>query len=235
MVGYAVCEGSLGASVSRSANGHYLGTVEDAGPLLEAVGRLRAAGAEAIAIVTSCGGTDAEDWEEHYLNAGVNPVGALEALLSRLVTRVTGLPSAHAPLYVGALGHYDGVVDPRVAGEVASGTGLPCVLLGLSRAPATVADGGVAVTDLTGIIVPYGCAVGIPAHGAQAYDVPLLAVRPTPAWSASPSLRWTVAGWSRLPRPRRRWPISQPAGPGSRGSYCALPPPASRRFNRCRR
>lgn len=177
LVGYAVCEDSLGARVSRSPNDHYLGVVEDAGPLLEAVSRLQAAGADAIAIVTTCGGTDAEDWEEHYLNAGVNPVGALEALLSRLVTRVTGLPSAHAPLYVGALGHYDGVVDPRVAGEVASGTGLPCVLLGLSQAPTTVAAGGVAVTDLTGIIVPYGCAVGVPALGAQTYGVPLLAVR----------------------------------------------------------
>ncbi|MGH3655726.1 MAG: DUF3326 domain-containing protein [Micromonosporaceae bacterium] len=177
MVGYAVCEGSLGASVSRSPNGHYLGVVEDARPLLQAVGRLQAAGADAVAIVTTCGGTSPVDWEEHYLEAGVNPVGALEALLSRYVTRVTGLPSAHAPLYVGSLGHYDGVVDSRAAGEVASGTGLPCVLLGLSRAPVTVATGGVAVSDLTGIIVPYGCAVGVPAQGAQRYGVPLLAVQ----------------------------------------------------------
>lgn len=177
MVGYAVCRDSLGARVSQTSSGHYTGQVEDAGPLLAAVEALRAAGADAIAIVTTCGGTDAGDWEQHYLHGGVNPVGALEALLSRLVTRVTGLPSAHAPLYVGALGEYEGVVDPRVAGEVASGTGLPCVLLGLSHAPATVATGGVGVTDLTGVIVPYGCAGGVPAYGAQRYDVPLIAVR----------------------------------------------------------
>ncbi|MPZ28634.1 MAG: DUF3326 domain-containing protein [Micromonosporaceae bacterium] len=177
MVGYAVCQGSLGAQVSRSASGHYTGLVEDAGPLLEAVDRMRTAGADAIALVTTCGGTDVFDWEEHYLHGGVNPVGALEALLSRLVTRVTGLPSAHAPLYVGALGEYDGVVDPRVAGEVASGTGLPCVLLGLSHAPATVAAGGVGVADLTGVIVPHGCAAGVPAFGAARYGVPLIAVR----------------------------------------------------------
>jgi hypothetical protein len=177
LVGYARCRGPLGARVSRSASGHYLGAVEDAGPLLEAAVRLQAAGADAIAIVTTCGGTDARDWQEHYLRSGVNPVGALEALLSRLVTRATGLPSAHAPLYVGALGDYDGVVDPRVAGEVASGTGLPCVLIGLSRAPATLAAGGVAVADLTGIIVPYGCAAGAPAYGAERYRVPLIAVR----------------------------------------------------------
>jgi hypothetical protein len=177
LVGYARCARPLGAKVSRSGSGHYLGTVEDAGPLLEAAGRLQAAGAEAIAVVTTCGGTDAQDWQEHYLHSGVNPVGALEALLSRLVTRATGLPSAHAPLYVGALGDHDGVVDPRAAGEIASGTGLPCVLLGLSHAPATVAAGGVAVADLTGIIVPFGCAAGAPAHGAQRYGVPLIAVR----------------------------------------------------------
>jgi hypothetical protein len=177
MVGYAVCEAPLGARVSRSATGHYCGVVQDARPLLAAVQRLRSAGADAIAIVTTCGGTNTTDWEEHYLHGGVNPVGALEALLSRLVTRVTGLPSAHAPLYVGALGEYDGVVDPRVAGEVASGTGLPCVLLGLSRAPATVSSGGVGVADLSAVIVPYGCAAGMPARGARAYDVPLVAVR----------------------------------------------------------
>jgi hypothetical protein len=177
LIGYARCQGPLGARVLRSASGHYLGLVEDAGPLLEAAGRLQAAGADAIAIVTTCGGTDVGDWEKHYLHSGVNPVGALEALLSRLVTRATGLPSAHAPLYVGALGDYDGIVDPRVAGEVASGTGLPCVLIGLSRAPSTVAAGGTAVGDLTGIIAPYGCAAGVPAHGAQRYGVPLIAVR----------------------------------------------------------
>ena len=177
MVGFAVCEAPLGASVSRSASGHYVGSVQDARPLLVAVERLRAAGAEAIAIVTTCGGMDAADWQEHYLDGGVNPVGALEALLSRMVTRVTGLPSAHAPLYVGALGEYDGVVDPRVAGEVASGTGLPCVLLGLSQAPATVASDGVGVADLRAVVVPYGCAAGVPAYGAQRHDVPLIAVR----------------------------------------------------------
>jgi hypothetical protein len=177
MVGYAVCEAPLGASVARSASGHYCGVVQDARPLLVAADQVRAAGADAIAIVTTCGGADVTDWEEHYLHGGVNPVGALEALLSRLVTRVTGVPSAHAPLYVGALGEYDGVVDPRVAGEVASGTGLPCVLLGLSRAPAAVASGGVGVADLAGIVIPYGCAAGAPAHGAQRYDVPLIAVR----------------------------------------------------------
>ena len=176
IVGYAVT-GKLNANVIKSKRGHYTGEVGNAEALLEGADKLRSAGANAIAVVTACGGTDATDWHAHYAEAGPNPVGTLEALISRYLTRVTGIPTAHAPAYHGPIGEFDGIADPRAAGEIASGTGLPCILLGLARSPLTVTQGGTGVRDLTSIIVPYGCAGGMPAWAAAKYDIPLVAIR----------------------------------------------------------
>lgn len=177
IVAYAITTESISARVVRSPRGHFVGKVENAEVLLTGVEQLRAAGADAIAVVTTCGGTTPSDWSSHYFEAGPNPVGALEALISRYITHATGLTCAHAPAYVGGIGHSAGVVDPRAAGELASGTGLPCLLLGLVQAPEAVVAGGIGVEDLTAIVVPHGCAGGAPALAASRFGVRLLAIR----------------------------------------------------------
>jgi Protein of unknown function (DUF3326) len=193
LVAYAVTDEEIAARVTRSSYGHFVGTVGNPEVLLAATERLVAAGADAIAAVTTCGGTTAGDWTSHYLEAGPNPVGALEALISRFITWSTGLPCAHAPAYVGDIGSCSGVVDPRAAGEVASGTGLPCILLGLARAPDSVARGGVGVDDLTAIVVPFGCAGGAPALAARRFGVPMLAIRANPCVVGVPADQLDIA------------------------------------------
>src|SRR5262249_30397644 len=113
----------------------------------------------------------------HYSGSGPNPVGALEALISRAITWKLGIPCAHAPAFVGGLGQSDEVIDPRAAAEVASGSGLPCVLHGLAQAPATLESGGIGVADLAAVVVPFNCAGGVPAMAALSYDVPVVAVK----------------------------------------------------------
>lgn len=176
IVGVVACEAKIHASVSRSEVGHFLGRVSNPEVLFRAAESLTSSGAQAIAVVTDIGGVGENDVTSHYAGSGPNPVGALEALISRAITWRTGLPCAHAPAFNHGLGRATYVTDPRVAGEVASGTGLPSVLHGLSRA-ARAHPNGLAVTDLSAIVVPLGCAGGPPAWAAARFGIPLVAVR----------------------------------------------------------
>lgn len=177
LVGAMVCNEKLKAHVELSRFGHYVGVVHNAQTLIQAAENLAARGADAIAVVTDIQGVTAADYDSHYHGSGPNPIGSIEALISRAITWSTGLPCAHAPAFGQTIGIATEVIDPRAAAEVVSGTGLPCVLLGLSRAPVPVAKGGMAVEDLSAIIVPFECAGGAPAEASQRYGVPLVAVR----------------------------------------------------------
>jgi hypothetical protein len=70
-----------------------------------------------------------------------------------------------------------GVVDPRAAAELASATGLPCVLRGLASCATAAETGTVHVANLTAIVVPFDCAGGVAALGADQRSIPLVAVR----------------------------------------------------------
>jgi Protein of unknown function (DUF3326) len=178
LVAYARTAEKVKLSAEPSALGHYVGAVDNPEVLFAAAAAVQAAGAEAIAVVTAISGVREEDLLQHYAGHGPNPVGAMEALISRAVTWRTGLPCAHAPAFVDGLGEASGrIVDPRAAAEVASGTGLPCVLQGMRRLPRAVSSGGLGVADLAAIVVPYGCAGGAPALAARDFGVPLVAVR----------------------------------------------------------
>ena len=159
----------------RSAVGHFIGTVDNPEVLFAAMDSVVRAGAEVVAVVSAIAGPGSEAVYAHYDGHGPNPVGAIEALISRAVTWQTGLPCAHAPAYVEGVGQRDEVIDPRAAAEVASGTGLPCVLQGLRFTPLVAA--GIGVADLTAVIVPFSCAGGPPAIAAADFGVPLVAVR----------------------------------------------------------
>lgn len=177
LVGYAVCPEKLKVTAEPSAVGHFTGAVDNPDVLFAAVETVRAAGAEVVAVVTAISGVREADLLNHYAGRGPNPVGAIEALISRSVTWRTGLPCAHAPAFVDGLGHADTIVDPRAAAEVASGSGLPCLLQGLRAVPRAVSSGGLGVADLAAIVVPYDCAGGAPALAARETGVPLVAVR----------------------------------------------------------
>jgi uncharacterized protein DUF3326 len=180
LVGYAVCKERLRTNVRISEEGHFIGDVDNPEVLFEAAERLCDAGANCIAVVSDIEGIENAHWLSHYQGGMANPMGALEALISRAITWKTGLPSAHAPSSMDCVPDPGVVVDPRAAADVASGTGLPCVLQGLGRHAAFASgDGepGIAAADLSAIIVPYDCAGGVPAMVAEQHQTPLIAVR----------------------------------------------------------
>jgi hypothetical protein len=166
------------ACVVKTDYGHFIGRVENPETLLSAADRARSVGARALAVVTQIDGVSPHDIAEHYGGHGPNPVGAVEALISRYITAATGLPCAHAPAYGDILGGAEGqIVDPRAASEAITRSGLPSVLMGLRFAPRAMCHDGIDVRNLTAIVVPAGCGGGAATLAAELHGIPLIEVR----------------------------------------------------------
>ncbi|XQQ05695.1 MAG: DUF3326 domain-containing protein [Leptolyngbya sp. IPPAS B-1204] len=131
---YVVTDAPLGVELRTAASGATWGTIHQPASLLRAVEKLKDAKAEAIAVVARFPddpGTEALQLYRH--GKGVDPLAGAEAVISHLVVRTFQLPCAHAP----ALSPLplDPSLSPRSAAEELGYTFLPCVLVGLSRAP----------------------------------------------------------------------------------------------------
>jgi hypothetical protein len=124
----------LGVGLSLGPSGSSWGTLERPDALLRAGEKLVAAGATAIAAVARF----PEDPESEALVAyragsGVDALAGAEAVISHLLVRHLGIPCAHAPALAPL--PLDPDLDPRATAEELGHTFLPCVLVGLSRAP----------------------------------------------------------------------------------------------------
>jgi hypothetical protein len=132
---YVVTDAPLGVELRTADSGATWGTIQNPGSLLRAVEKLLTqAKAEAVAIVARFPddpGTEALMQYRH--GQGVDPLAGAEAVISHLVVRTFQIPCAHAP----ALSPLpiDPTLSPRSAAEELGYTFLPCVLVGLSRAP----------------------------------------------------------------------------------------------------
>lgn len=137
---YVVTDAPLGVSLKTAASGATWGTIERPDSLLRGVEALiDGAGAEAIAVVARFPDDEGSDSLQAYRQGrGVDPLAGAEAVISHLVVEHFGLPCAHAP----ALAPLppDPSISPRAAAEELGYTFLPCVLVGLSRAPQFVSD-----------------------------------------------------------------------------------------------
>jgi Protein of unknown function (DUF3326) len=130
----------LGVTLKTSQSGATWGTIANPDSLLRAVEiAIHRAGAEAIAVVARFPEQlDDEALIEYRHGKGVDPLSGAEAVISHLVVRTFQVPCAHAP----ALSPLplDPDLSPRSAAEELGHTFLPCVLVGLSRAPQFVTD-----------------------------------------------------------------------------------------------
>lgn len=145
----------LGVSLRRGASGASWGSLEHPDALLRAGEQLRLAGATAIAVVARFPeDPDSEALAAYRGGSGVDGLAGAEAVISHLLTRHLGIPCAHAPALSPLALNPE--LDPRAAGEELGTTFLPCVLVGLSRAPDLVlcgaaADTGAVARDVAGV------------------------------------------------------------------------------------
>jgi Protein of unknown function (DUF3326) len=139
---YVVTDLPLGVELRTASSGASWGTIQQPDSLLRAVDKLiNVAGAEAIAVIARFpddpGATILHDYRH---GTGVDPLAGAEAVISHLIVRTFKVPCAHAP----ALSPLpiDPEISPRSAAEELGYTFLPCVLVGLSRAPQFLERGG---------------------------------------------------------------------------------------------
>jgi Protein of unknown function (DUF3326) len=184
IIDFVVTDGPVGTHCVRNSSGAYVGRLERPEVLLAAAGSLLDSGADAIAVTTQVRGLTTEDYTNHFLGAHPNPVGGAEAIISHLIARTYGVPSAHAPMVnFKAMQLASRVVDARGAGEFASTCGLACVLVGLRQAPQILPGRRQRVLDTIGLsqvvalVAPASALGGIPVLHAARRRIPIIAVR----------------------------------------------------------
>jgi len=118
---------------------------------------------------------DAKTLTEYFRHGGVNPVGGVEAVASRLIANALDKPVAHGPVDY-ALKGFTEVVDPRMAVETITENYIHCLLKGLHKAPRISHEKGMSVTDVDCMVSPYGC-FGVPHQACLDAGVPVIVVR----------------------------------------------------------
>ncbi|MEB3277427.1 MAG: DUF3326 domain-containing protein [Lyngbya sp.] len=147
---YVVTDAPLGVELRTAASGASWGTIENPDSLLRGAELLiKKAKAEAIAVVARFpDNQDSLALEQYRHGQGVDPLAGAEAVISHLIVRQFKIPCAHAPAL--STLPLDPDLSPRSAAEELGYTFLPCVLVGLSRAPqfVTLASGSHFSSDL---------------------------------------------------------------------------------------
>jgi hypothetical protein len=132
---YVLTDAPLNVELRQADSGASWGTIGNPDSLLRAAEKLiHQAGAEAIAIVARFpDDPDSLALANYRHGAGVDPLAGAEAVISHLIVRQFQIPAAHAPALAPL--PLDPALSPKAAAEEIGYTFLPCVLVGLSRAP----------------------------------------------------------------------------------------------------
>ena len=135
VVEYILTDGPLNVQLHTAESGASWGSIGNPDSLLRAADKLIAhAQVEAIAVVARFpDDLDPEALSNYRHGLGVDPLAGAEAVISHLLVRHFRLPAAHAPALQPLALEVE--LSPRPAAEELGYTFLPCVLVGLSRAP----------------------------------------------------------------------------------------------------
>jgi hypothetical protein len=138
---YLVTDAPLEVELRTATSGASWGTIGNPDSLLRAADKLiHQAGAEAIAVVARFPDEpeSSPDLQNYRHGSGVDHIAGAEAVISHLIVRNFKIPAAHAPALMPLPADPD--ISPRAAAEELGYTFLPCVLVGLSRAPQFTSD-----------------------------------------------------------------------------------------------
>ncbi len=133
--GYIITDEPLGVELKTADSGASWGTIQRLDSLLRAADKLiHQQGATAIAVVARFpDDPGAEVLQAYRHGQGVDPLAGAEAVISHSIVREFQVPCAHAPALSPLA--VDSEISPRSAAEELGYTFLPCVLVGLSKAP----------------------------------------------------------------------------------------------------
>lgn len=157
--------------IAEMKDGIATGSVENWEELVEQVKQYEF---DALAIATPIT-ISAENLRNYFEHGGVNPVGGVEAVASKLIAKAIGKPVAHGPVDYALKGHTE-VVDPRIAVEIITENFIHCVLKGLHKAPRISTKSGMSVSEIDCMVSPYGC-YGPPHQACIDAGIPVIVVR----------------------------------------------------------
>jgi hypothetical protein len=209
IMGFTLTDEPVQTGCEIADSGCSSGYLRNPETVLDACRRLQAQGATALALCTLLPELEEDEalLESTYRHGqGVDPIGGIEGILSHLVVSELGIPCANAPVFdwEKAKPVLDEVLDPRTAAEFIAPTFLPCVLTGLTQAPAMVPVSQMQARDfssreLSALVVPANTLGGQPVLAALSQGIPILAVESNQSvLSVTPNL------FEALPDPRRQ-------------------------------
>lgn len=180
---YVITDAPLEVELRTTDSGASWGTIGNPGSLLRAADKLITKGeAEAIAIVARFpDDEDSLELQNYRQGAGVDHLAGAEAVISHLIVRNFQIPAAHAPALKPL--PVDPEVSPRAAAEELGYTFLPCVLVGLSRAPQFITQTNFSFTDtiwsdtVDVAIVPYSSCGGSAIMSFASSSTEIIAVK----------------------------------------------------------
>jgi len=181
---YIVTDSPLGVELRKSESGASWGTIANPDTLLRAADTLiHKAKAEAIAVVARFPDDEGSIALQEYRHGqGVDPLAGAEAVISHLIVKTFQIPCAHAPALLPL--PLDPNLSPRSAAEEIGYTFLPCVLVGLSRAPqlTKVKDGlafpnTISAKQVDAVVVPATACGGSAVMSFSQTQAQIIAVR----------------------------------------------------------
>ncbi|MFW6272520.1 MAG: DUF3326 domain-containing protein [bacterium] len=173
----------VGGRCVRNKSGAYVGNIDNPQTLFRAAEKLIKKGITAIGITSNIKDLPQEEYAKHFDGKSPNPVGGVEAIISHLVSKKYQLPAAHAPMINKKdITLFDQIVDARGSAEMASISGLACVIIGLNKAP-QINSKLIRVKhiinkeNLLAVVAPANSLGGVPMIYANRRNIPLIAVR----------------------------------------------------------
>ncbi|AUC61223.1 hypothetical protein AA637_08635 [Cyanobacterium sp. HL-69] len=131
---YVVTDAPLNVELRVADSGASWGTIGNPDSLLRAGKKLVSQGINAIAVVARFpDDSDSQALTDYRHGSGVDALAGAEAVISHLLVREFQIPCAHAPALSPLPLDID--ISPRAAAEELGYTFLPCVLVGLNKAP----------------------------------------------------------------------------------------------------
>ncbi len=161
-----VTDQPLGVELRSGDSGATWGTIANLDSLLRAAEKLiKVAQVQAIAVVARFpDDSDSEALQNYRQGQGVDALAGAESIISHAIVREFAIPCAHAPALQPL--PLDPSVSPRAAAEELGYTFLPCVLVGLSRAPQIITSRDLfksddfTCDDIDAIVTPYSACGG---------------------------------------------------------------------------
>lgn len=179
IVDYIITDHSVGVELKIAPSGSSWGTINNPSTLLRAAEKLiREKKVNALAVVARFpDDISSQTLQKYRYGKGVDALAGAEAIISHLLVRQFQIPCAHSP----ALSPLplDINVSPKAVAEELGLTFLPCVLVGLSRAPQYTQSRNhysLWAEDVDSVVIPINACGGSSILSFAALDTLIIAV-----------------------------------------------------------